>query len=84
MDGKCNTMNTVYKCIASVPAKPDKSYLGLSEDECKKRYYNHRKSFRNQRYQSETMLSSYVWETKRAIDEIPSLKWSIITVLPAH
>ena len=40
--------------------------------------------FRNQRYQSETMLSSYVWETKHAIDQIPSLKWSIITVLPAY
>ena len=84
MDGKCRTMNTVYNCIASVPTKPDKSYIGLSEDEWKKRYYNHRKSFRNQRYQSETMLSSYVWETKRTIDKIPSLKWSIITVLPAH
>ena len=30
------------------------------------------------------MLSSYVWETKRAIDQIPSLNWSIITVLPGH
>ena len=41
MDGKCRTMNTVYKCIASVPTKPDKSYIGLSEDEWKKPYYNH-------------------------------------------
>ena len=45
MDGKCRTMNTVYKRIASVPTKPDKSYIGLSEDEWKKPYYNHRKSF---------------------------------------
>ena len=52
MDGKCHTMNKVYKCIASVPTKLDKSYIGLSEDEWKKCYYNHRKSFRNQRYQS--------------------------------
>ena len=35
MDGKYLTMNTGYKCIASVPSKPDKSYLGLSEDEWK-------------------------------------------------
>ena len=61
MDGKCRTMNTIYKCMASVPTKPDTSFIGLSEDEWKKRYYNHGKSFRNQRYQSETMLSSYVW-----------------------
>ena len=32
-------MNTVYKCIASVATKPDKSYIGLSEDEWKKPYY---------------------------------------------
>ena len=30
------------------------------------------------------MLSSYVWEVKRAIDQMPSLNWSIITVLPAY
>ena len=27
MDGKCRTMKTVYKCIASVPTKPDKNYI---------------------------------------------------------
>ena len=30
------------------------------------------------------MLTSYVRETKRAIEQIPSLKWSFITVLPAY
>ena len=77
LDRKCRTMNTVYKCIASVPTKPDKSYIyiGLSEDEWKKRYYNHRKSFWNQRYRSETMLSSYVWETKRAIIKYAIIKY---------
>ena len=84
MDSKCRTINTPCKCIASVPTKPDKSYIGISEDEWKKRCYNHRISFQNQCYQSETMLSSYVWETKRAIAQISSLKWSIITVLPAY
>ena len=39
MEGKCHTMNTVYKCITSVPTKPDESYIELSEDERKKRYY---------------------------------------------
>ena len=77
-------MNTVYKCIASVTAKPDKCYIALSEDEWKKRYYNDRKFFRNQRYQSEIMLFIYVCETNRTIDQIPSLKWTIITILPAY
>ena len=39
---------------------------------------------RNQRYQSETMLSRDVSEIKRAIDQIPSLKQSLITFLPAY
>ena len=64
MDGKCRTMKTVYKCIASVPTKPDKNYIRLSQDEWKKHYYNHRKSFQNQLYQSETMLSSYCGKKK--------------------
>ena len=80
MDGKCRTRKTIYKGTASVKTKPVKSYIGLSEDKWKKRYYNHRKSFQNQHYQSETMLSIYMWERKRAIDQIPSLKWSIITL----
>ena len=49
-----------------------------------KRYYNHRKLFQNQRYQLETMLSCYVWEIKRAIDQISSMKWLIIKVLPGY
>ena len=81
IDGKCRTKKTVCRGIASVKTKPDRSYIGLSVDEWKKRYYNHRKSFQNQHYQSETMLSSYVWERKRAIDQMLFLKWSIITVL---
>ena len=28
--------------------------MGISEDEWKKRYYNHMKSFRNKRYKNET------------------------------
>ena len=30
------------------------------------------------------MVSSYVWELKRAVDQMLSLEWSIITVLPAY
>ena len=30
------------------------------------------------------MLSSYVWERKRIIDQIPSQKWSIIKVIAAY
>ena len=35
MDSKCSKMNTVYKWIASVPTKPEKTYTRLSQDEWK-------------------------------------------------
>ena len=41
MQGKCRMKNALYKCIASTPTKPQRIYLGKSEDEWKKRYYNH-------------------------------------------
>ena len=36
-------MSLAYNYITSVPTKPDKSYIVLSEEEWKKRYYNHRR-----------------------------------------
>ena len=45
MNSKCRTMNAIYIFIASVPTKRVKSYIKLSEDEWKKRYYNHRNRY---------------------------------------
>ena len=34
------------KCVASVPNKPDKVYIGLTEGEWKKRHSQHKTSFK--------------------------------------
>ena len=60
MQGKCRMKNALYECIASTPTKPQRVYIDISEDEWKKRYYNHTKLFRNKRYKIETSLSSYL------------------------
>ena len=60
MQEKCRMKNALYTCIASTPTKPQRVSIGISEDEWKKWYYNHTKSFRTKRYKNETSVSSYV------------------------
>ena len=43
MQEKCRVKNVLYKCIALTPTKPQRVYIGISEDELKKWYYNHTK-----------------------------------------
>ena len=73
----------MYKCVASVPERPDKVYLGTAE-EFKTRFYNHRKSFNNRHYAKETTLSSYIWEIKDQLNITPSLKWYIVKNVPSY
>ena len=84
MEGKCRMQNVIYKCIVSSSNNPDKVYIGLSEPEWKKRYYNHRQSFNNKKYSGSTTLSSYIWEIKNRDNEVPMLKWSILKSVPGY
>ena len=84
MQGKCRMKNVLYKCIASTPTKPQRVYIGISEDEWKKRYYNHTKSFRNKRYKNETSLSSHISKIKKETGQIPTLTSSIVRPVPAY
>ena len=42
----------------------------------KKRYANHKKSFRHQAYQNETTLSSFIWD--KNLNPEPKIQWKII------
>ena len=64
LDGNCQTSDIIYKCIASTTVNPDKIYLGTAEGNFKKRYYNHKTSFKNREKANDTTLSKYVWEVK--------------------
>ena len=76
--------SVLYKCIASTPTKPQQAYIGISENEWKKRYYNHSKSFQNKRYKNETSLSSYVWKIKKETRQMPTLTWSVVRTVPPY
>ena len=84
LEGKCRTKNVIYKCVVTASNKPDKVYIGLSEPEWKKRFYNHRQSFNNKKYSGSTTLSSYVWDIKNKDNETPTLKWSILKCVPGY
>ena len=40
------------------------SYVGMTGNSFKTRYYNHITSFKNKRYKNETELSKYIWKLR--------------------
>jgi len=65
----------IYK--ATVTTKDtEKLYYGLVEGDFKKRWANHRTSFKNAKYEHDTALSAYVWSLKDKNEEF-EIKWKI-------
>ena len=60
LKNKCRSNDIIYKCVVTAKGHPQKVYLGTKEGEFKQRYYNHKKSFRNQNYANDTSLSKYI------------------------
>ena len=53
------------------------NYVGTCEGPFKQWYHNHKKSFRNRKYEKDSELSKYVWKLKDSCTEF-LIKWSII------
>ena len=63
LEGECLASSIVYK--ATVCSENEtKSYIGLVEGDFKRRWNNHRQSFRRLEYENSTTLSSYVWSLR--------------------
>ena len=77
MEGECLATEIVYQ--ADVKASDDsvKKYIGLTEPTFKKRLGNHKKSFKNRAYETETMLSKYIWKLKDK-GLTYDIKWKIL------
>lgn len=84
LNGNCRQSNVLYKCVASTPNEPDKTYIGITEREFKTRYYEQIHSFKHRNHESDTELSKYVWKIKDKHKRMPSLKWSIIKSIPSY
>ena len=53
-----------------------KFYYGVTEGDFKKRWSNHKKSFKNARYEHETALSAYIWNLKDKNEQF-RIDWEI-------
>ena len=61
-DGLCREKNVVYKAtVVSSGTEPVETYIGMTAPPFKERYGNHKKSFKHQRYSTETALSGHIY-----------------------
>ena len=81
LEGKCQINSVVYKAEVSHEDKKA-TYIGAATN-FKERYRNHILSFKHQKYQGNTNLSSYVWGLK-AENKAFNIKWSIAGNAPSY
>ena len=78
VEKKFETRGVVYQCIVKeVDTGKSESYIGLTENLFKARYYKHRKSFTTEGYHKNS-LSTHVWGLKRKSVNF-ELSWRIIS-----
>lgn len=78
----CLDSNIVYKAEVTCDDGEMKKYIGMTANTFKERFYNHKKSFTNDKYEKETELSKHVWRLKKSNKQY-SDSWSIIKRAPA-
>ena len=71
----------VYKCEAHPTGKV---FTGLTSQAFKERHSGHLKSFRNEKYSTETTLSKHQWVVKNKTNQNLILQWSIIKSVPSY
>ena len=78
LQGKCQTKSAIYQAEVSTEAGTLYTYIGLTENEFKKRWYNHSQSFKNETYETSTELSKLIWQLKREKTKY-TITWKILT-----
>ena len=84
LNGQFQVTDIMYKCTVLSPGKPNKVYLGTTEGDFKKRFYNNRKSVNNEGSSNDNTLSKYIWGLKETSDSSPTLVWSIAKKVPPY
>ena len=77
VDGRCQESDIIYNADIKVEGEEDKLYIGATATDFKKRYGNHKSSFKNETYKHSTMLSTYVWNIKENTNKQPQVKFNI-------
>ena len=78
LDGKCRTSSIVYQATVSTNSDNSKeTYIGLTENQFKTRYYNHKATFTHRNKANSTELSKHIWKLKDQ-GKAYTIKWKII------
>ena len=64
MDGQYLASEIVYQADVTASDNSVKKYIGLTEPTFKIRFGNHKKSFKDRAYETETMLYKHIWKLK--------------------
>ena len=90
LEGNCNTVDSVYQATVESdstgdPLNPMPSrtpsenvYIGIVAGVFKPRYRNHKKSFNNREYETNTKLSDFIWKLKDKNIRY-SITWKVLT-----
>ena len=81
LKNKCLSNNVLYKANITSASENyrNKIYYGISETKFKSRYANHRKSFKNRNYKTDTELSNEIWKLKEQ-NKIADISWEILGI----
>ena len=78
LGNKCLTQRVIYEADVITLNTSRKFYIGLSDIPFKERYNNHKRDFRNRRYEESTELSKYSWSLKESGTEF-IIHWKILS-----
>ena len=79
VEGKCRTESVVYSAEVSAPNKKTKTYIGMTKNEFKTRFLQHRSALNNRTSAHATALSEYVWKIRDETGIKPKITWKIKT-----
>ena len=74
---KCLTNNVLYKASITPNEENPKIYYGVCKTAFKRRYANHKKTFNNIKYQTDTELSNEYWNIISA-NKTSNVSWEIM------
>ena len=77
LNNACKTKSIVYQATVTPSNQPPKIYIGMTENEFKTRYRNHKSSFNNVEHAGSTTLSKFIWELKES-DIAYAIEWKIL------
>ena len=77
LDGQCLTDNLVYQATVKADNRPEKYYIGMTENTFKTRFNGHKVSFKQKSHRNDTTLSNFILELKDNGSNF-NIHWSIV------